>query len=76
MFNRFACFWPKSYRRGSLSRRATRTVATQKQAMQKSYPVGKGFEPVALDYLSTALRLELEMMSLRMLNFGYLNPVL
>ena len=44
--------------------------------MRKSYP-STGFQPAAfgaLDYRSTALPLELERMSPRMLNFGYLNP--
>ena len=42
--------------------------------MRKSYPPAE-FELQPLDYRSTALPLELERMSLRMLNFGCLNPV-
>ena len=71
-FNRFACFWPKGYRLGSLGK-SHQNGDYLKEAMRKIvFPQESNLQP--LDYRSTALPLELEKTPPRMLNFGYLNP--
>ena len=75
MFNRFACFWPRGYLRGSLGKKHQNGDYLENKQREKAIlPQDSNLQ--TLDYLSTAVPLELEKMSLRMLNFGYLNPVL
>ena len=71
MFNRFACFWPKGYQRGSLGK-SHQNGDYLKHAMRKNC-LPTGFESAVFGLPSTALPLELEKTSSRVLNFGYLN---
>ena len=66
LFNRFACFWPKGYQLRSLGK-SHQNGNYLKQAMRKIvFPQESNLQP--LDYLSTALPLELEKTPPRMLN--------
>ena len=49
-----------------------RRLLKKKQCEKVVFPQGSNLQP--LDYRSTALPLELEKTSPRMINFGYLNP--
>ena len=72
MFNRFACFWSKSYQRGSLGKSHQNGEYLKQSIRKHCLPQKSNLQP--LDYRSTVLPLELEKTSPSMLNFGYLNP--
>ena len=71
MFNCWGVFWPQGYHWGSLGKSHQNDYL--KQQCKKVVPL-QDFNLQPLDYWFTALLLELERMSLRFLNFGYLNP--